>query len=92
MPRSSDFCGRCGSEVVKNGVKVKCDSCGIEQNHNHFNQTYKHIQAREIGTKIYELGGQELMQKACYAVAARLGGGIGRELEAAWAHIGGWLP
>ncbi len=92
MPRDSNICGRCGSKVVKRGVKVKCTYCGLEQNYNHFNETYKHIRAREIGTRLYDLGGQELMQKACYTVAAEHGASIGRELESAWAYIGGWLP
>ena len=57
-----------------------------------FNETNKHIRARQIGEKLNELGGMDLMRAANYAVRARLGGVPARELEAAWGYIGNWLP
>lgn len=92
MPADSHICGRCGSRVVKKGRQVECAYCGLKQNRGHFNKDYRHIRAREIGTRLNDEGGMDLMQEACETIRAELGGSIGRELEAAWAHIGGWLP
>ena len=57
-----------------------------------FDGTKKHIRARQIGQKLNELGGMDLMRAANYTVRARLGGVQARELEAAWGYIGNWLP
>lgn len=57
-----------------------------------FNETNKHIRARQIGQELNKRGGMDLMKAANYAVRARLGGVPARELEAAWGYIGNWLP
>lgn len=51
-----------------------------------------HIRAREIGIRLNEIGGMELMQTVCYRVVAILGPGLGRSLEVAWGYIGNWQP
>ncbi len=89
MPPKSGIWGRCGSKVVEKGRKVKCTYCGLEQNYDHFNETHKHIRDREIGIRLNEMGGTKLMQAACHEVRTDLSAGPGRELEAAWAYIGG---
>ena len=51
-----------------------------------------HIRAREIGTRLNEIGGMELMQAVYYNVLTALGPTRVRSLAFAWAHIGDWLP
>lgn len=50
------------------------------------------IRAREIGTRLNEIGGIELMQLVYYRAMAILGPGFGRSLEVAWEYIGDWWP
>jgi len=57
-----------------------------------FNKNHKHIRAREVGTRLNEIGGMKLMQATGYRVGATLGAGPARELESAWGYIGEWLP
>jgi hypothetical protein len=51
-----------------------------------------HIRAREIGMRLNEVGGMELMQTVHYKVVAILGPRLGRSLEVAWGYIGDWQP
>jgi hypothetical protein len=50
-----------------------------------------HIRAREIGSRLFEIGGFDLMQAAHLRVATALGEG-GKSLDWTWAGIGGWQP
>lgn len=86
------FCSACGYETIKEGQKRKCPSCGRAQNRRHFDEKYRHIRARGIGERLNKLGGMKVMQTACAIVGDELGSTLGRELEAAWAFIGGWMP
>lgn len=51
-----------------------------------------HRGARQIGVRLNQIGGIELMQAAYYRVAAVLGPVAGRSLEVAWGYIGDWRP
>jgi hypothetical protein len=51
-----------------------------------------HKRAREIGIRLNEIGGMELMLSVYCRVVAKLGPGLGRSLEVAWGYIGGWWP
>jgi len=53
---------------------------------------FEHIRTREIGERLNQLGGKDLMVAAYYRVRAEIGAGKARELESAWGHIGDWLP
>jgi hypothetical protein len=57
-----------------------------------FNEAMRNIRAREIGERLDEIGGFELMQAVGKQVARSFGPGSsqGRELEAAWSGIGSW--
>lgn len=90
MPPDEGICGRCSSKVVKKGSMVKCSYCGLEQNLDHFDKSYKHIRAREIGMRLNKIGKKELMQAVYYEVHSATG--MGPELNSAWAYIGDWLP
>jgi len=90
MPPAEGICGKCGSKVVKKGRMVKCTYCGREQNLDHFDKNYRHIRAREIGTRLNEKGGKKLMRAVYYRVDSATG--MGSELSHAWAYIGNWLP
>lgn len=85
-------CNDCGSRVKITRNKRKCPECGLVQNYSHFEKSGKNKRARRIGTTLNEMGGMELMQKSCKEVWTELGASHGRMLEAAWGHIGSWLP
>lgn len=55
-----------------------------------FNQKGDHIRTREIGERLNEIGGNDLMIAANYKIRAALGGGKARELEYPWDGIGDW--
>jgi hypothetical protein len=46
---------------------------------------------RDIGEELSRMGGINLMRKAHQRVSSKLGNVKARELESAWAGIGGWL-
>ncbi len=55
-----------------------------------FNEDLHHKKAREIGKKLYDQGGKDLMKDVCKAVHFAVGPVQGRELEYAWNRIGNW--
>jgi len=65
-----------------------------------FDKDGRHIRAREIGTKLNEIGGYKLMLAVGLRVRSALEHqttqilrpGLGRELEHAWGYIGDWWP
>lgn len=57
-----------------------------------FNAQCRHIRAREIGTRLNEIGGFDLMEFAAQKVRKKLGIELFSHLEFAWAEIGRWLP
>jgi len=90
MPPREGTCGNCGGKVVKKGRMVKCTYCGREQNLDHFDKSYRHVRAREIGARLNEMGGKKLMRAVYYQVDSATG--AGPQLSHAWAYIGNWLP
>lgn len=90
MPRREGICGNCGGKVIKKGRMVKCTYCGREQNLDHFDKSYRHVRAREIGARLNEMGGKKLMRAVYYRVDSATG--AGPQLSHAWAYIGNWLP
>lgn len=57
-----------------------------------FNVQCHHIRARQIGTRLNEIGGIELMQLAHKQVKRKLGAQLSSHLEYCWNEIGGWVP
>lgn len=57
-----------------------------------FNIQCRHVRARQIGTRLNELGGLELMQLAHRRVKKKLGATLSSHLEYAWDEIGQWVP
>ncbi|HEX9019022.1 MAG TPA: hypothetical protein VF806_07535 [Anaerolineaceae bacterium] len=56
-----------------------------------FNRDSRHIRAREIGKRLDEIGGMDLMQYANRRVRRKLGKNLSWHLEAAWKDIGQWI-
>jgi hypothetical protein len=60
-----------------------------------FNMQCRHMRAREIGTRLNEIGGLPLMEYAQRRVRSKAGKKKGRvlseHLEYAWAEIGEWM-
>jgi len=56
-----------------------------------FNRECRHIRTREIGQRLDEIGGLELMEYANRHVRRKLGKDLGWHLEAAWKDIGKWI-
>lgn len=57
-----------------------------------FNGQCHHIRARQIGKRLHEIGGLELMHWVAKRVRRKLGVQLGTHLEYAWNEIGGWVP
>jgi hypothetical protein len=56
-----------------------------------FNRECRHIRTRDIGKRLDELGGLELMEYANRRVRRKLGKNLSWHLEAAWKDIGHWI-
>lgn len=56
-----------------------------------FDSCSRNIRVREIGERLNEIGGFELMQSVCIRISMRLGPCRAREIEMAWDRIGRWL-
>jgi hypothetical protein len=57
-----------------------------------FNKDYRHIRARQIGTRLDEIGGFELMEFVSRRIKKKLGKNLGSHLDYAWTEIGRWMP
>ncbi len=57
-----------------------------------FNIQCRHIRAIQIGKRLYELGGNKLMEYSLRKVKKKLGKTIFAHLEYAWDDIGQWVP
>jgi hypothetical protein len=55
-----------------------------------FNKDCRHIRTRQIGARLDELGGINLMGYIHRKVKRKLGKMLGEHLEAAWDHVGPW--
>jgi hypothetical protein len=56
-----------------------------------YNERLRQIAAREIGARLFELGGHDLMLFAWYRVGAVLGPTVKGDLEYAWDGVGDWV-
>jgi hypothetical protein len=57
-----------------------------------FNAQCRHIRAREIGSRFFEIGRKELMSWAYRQVRKQAGKTPASHLEYAWKDIGDWQP
>ena len=57
-----------------------------------FNKDYRNIRARQIGTRLDEIGGLELMEYVSRRIKKKLGKNLGSHLDYAWTEIGHWMP
>lgn len=55
-----------------------------------FDKNCRHIRAREIGQRFYEIGGFPLMEERVKRVAKKNGKGNGAHLEACWRDVNGF--
>ena len=76
-------------ELVRIG---KTDDFLSERPAGGFNMDKRHIRAREIGLRLHDLGGFELMEYILKKVRKRLSPNLASHLSYAWADIGGWAP
>ncbi len=56
-----------------------------------FNSQYRHIRARQIGSRLNEIGGLPMMEYAFRQVRRKAGKVLASHLEYAWAEIGKWM-
>lgn len=56
-----------------------------------FNGHCRHMRAREIGRRLDEIGGFDLMEYVYLRVRKKLGLALASHLEYAWAEIGTWM-
>lgn len=56
-----------------------------------FNLECRHMRTRDIGKRLDEIGGLELMEYANRKVRRKLGKNLSWHLEAAWKDIGDWI-
>ncbi len=57
-----------------------------------FNGQCRHIRAREIGTRLNQIGGVEVMTHVMKRVRSKLNPSLAVHLSYAWADIGEWVP
>ena len=57
-----------------------------------FNIQCRHKRAREIGIRLDELGGIQLMEYILKKIQKRLNPNLASHLSYAWAEIGKWVP
>ena len=74
-------------ELVKIG---KTDDYLSERPGSPFNAQCRHLRARQIGKRLHEIGGLELMQYAHQFVRRKIGRGLSDHLEYAWVDVGDW--
>jgi len=55
-----------------------------------FNGQCRHIRTRQIGQRLLDLGGLDLMQWVFMKVKRKIGKQLAAHLEYAWAEIGNW--
>lgn len=88
-PNSREEINRLIQELIQIG---ETDDFLSERPGHPFNMQCRHIRARQIGTRLDELGGLELMLYVHNKVKSRLGKTLIAHLEYCWAEIGKWVP
>lgn len=56
-----------------------------------FNAQFRHVRTIEIGKRLYQIGGDKLMEFTLFKVRKTLGKDIYSHLEFAWDEIGQWV-
>ena len=59
-----------------------------------FNSQYRHVRARQIGQRLHDIGGLELMfyaQRRVKRSTGKKGKSLSEHLEYAWTEIGDWM-
>jgi hypothetical protein len=74
-------------ELINIGVKEDFLS---ETPGNGYNAQCRHIRTRQIGKRLDEIGGNELMKWAFKQVRAKAGKAPSDHLEYAWSEVGSW--
>lgn len=75
------------AELVQIGIKEDYLS---ERPGGAFNPQCRHIRTREIGKRLHEIGGLELMEFAYKKVRGKAGKTLATHLEYAWNEVGNW--
>jgi len=57
-----------------------------------FNYQCRHTRARDIGTRLFDVGGEPLMEWAHRRVKSKLKEPLASHLSYAWTDIGHWVP
>ena len=57
-----------------------------------FNAQCRHNRAREIGERLNQIGGFELMEQIYKKIRKRLGTQLAAHLSYSWTDIGKWVP
>ena len=87
-PEHNDEVNRLMDELIRIG---KTDDYLSERPGGGFNIQCRHIRTREIGTRLHEIGGLDLMLNANKKVRKQLGANVSEHLHFAWAEIGDWI-
>ena len=86
FPRSAaDEMNGCLEELIAIG---RHDDFLSERPGGQFDRDCRHIRTREIGGRIFAIGGADAMEWMVDQVAKRLTPALGAHLEAAWSRIG----
>ncbi len=86
-PKNRDEVVRLLNELVQIGIKEDYLS---EVPGSGYNGQCRHIRTREIGKKLHEIGGLDLMQWAFKQVRKKAGKVPASHLEYAWNDVGEW--
>ena len=86
-PQSGVEVNKLLEELIKIGVKEDYLS---ERPGMGYNGQCRHIRTRQIGQKLHDIGGLELMQWSFGKVRKKAGKMLASHLEYAWSDIGDW--
>lgn len=76
------------SELISIGEADKFLCEDVEEG---FDSYRRNLRVREIGERLNEIGGFNLMQSICMRISMQIGHCKAREIEMAWDGIGRWL-
>jgi len=76
-------------ELIKIGLK---DDFLSERPGAGFNTQCRHIRAREIGIRLEQIGGVEVMTYVSKRIRRKIGKTLAAHMDYAWADVGAWVP
>lgn len=76
-------------ELIKIGLK---DDFLSERPGAGFNGQCRHIRTREIGVRLEQIGGVEVMTYVSKRIRRKIGKKLAAHMDYAWADIGAWVP